>query len=588
MEIDKIQELRKKYNITPLSNGTQETVSDRLSFLKTGVPAEERKPFMLPGQKTAQDIATGFSKGGISTIGGLAKFGKGIATTLGGLVGIKDKGGSDKIISDIQEASTPQGTAENIGFTAEKIAEFFIPASKAMKAEKAVNVMAQGIKSPLGAALTRIGGKTAVQGTSAGLVGLAQTGEIKEAAKTAASAGAIRGGMAIIGEGARALHIPERLYSMIFKNSKNDMIAELKSGGLAKLQRENPERFQEFIKKGIINVADDGSPALNETLAERAIDKGLRGSIKNMANEVVEGTLNSEDEARMIARNYKGTVNISEPQIKNVLKEIADEYQNVGFGEISDEAASFVSKIEKTAGKVSGEDALGIRRLLDRARIARSFDVQASKLSLSQQNLKKLSDVVRGRLNQISIDTVTPLQAEETVRKSIVELQKGYPELAQKLSNTKLDLSRVVDKTSFAEELATQIGADIGHTNKGFTSSGNIILKNLNEVTGQKTMGEVMKNYSFYIEAMEALGKEAQRRGNNQVLSLIDSLFLSGAYAGNNPIPGLTMGTLRRILMSAPGLTGLGSMISKSTVSPLTSGLVSAGSSGVQSALTNQ
>jgi hypothetical protein len=462
------------------------------------------KPFTLPGQETTSSVATGVGKGIVSTVGGLASLGKKITTGIGGLFGVKEAVDTAPIINKINEVATPQGTAENVGFGAEKLAEFFLPAAKAAKAESAINILSQGIKSPLLSATARIAGKSAVQGVSAGTVALAQTGDIKEAGKVAATAGLTRGGMAVIGEGARALHLPERLYSTIFKNSAKDMITELKSGGLTALQKNDPTKFNDFVTKGIIKLGADGSPVLNDTLAEQALDKGLRGSIRSMANEVVTGTLDSEDKVRQIAQNYKGTIDISEPQIKNVLTKIGQDYADVGFGEISKEATDFATQIATGKGKVSAETAVGIRRLLDRVRISTSFDKPVTSLSQSQGNLKTLADAIRSRVNSIP------------------------------------------------------------------------------------GMGQVMKDYSFNIDALEALAREASRRGNNQVLSLIDSLFLSGAYAGNNPIPGVTMGMLRKIIMSANGTTMLGQALKNSSVSPLTSGLVSGGSSGVQSVLSNQ
>jgi len=450
--------------------------------------------------KNFGEFATGVAKSGVQTIQGLGQLGlKGVKVLTG-----KDFGTEETFFED-KTALEPKTTAEKVGKITGDIAQYFIPAGQAAKAEKFVDLISKGISSPLLAAGTRIVGKATVQGVSAGAVNLAQTGgDIKEAEKVAATAGIIRGGMAIIGEGARALHLPERLYSTIFKNSAKDMTTELKSGGLQTLRNNNPDKFQELVSKGIIKIGKNGDPILNDTLAEEALDKGLRGSIRGMANEVVEKTLESEDKARQIASGFKGKVDLSEPQFKKVLQGLAEEYQDVGFGEIADDATNLVSKIDDGAGKISATDALSIRRLLDKARIATSFDRPAMKLSLSQGNLKTLADAVRSRVNAI-------------------------PE-----------------------------------------------------------MGEIMKDYSFYLDAMESLAKEAARRGNNQVLSLIDSLFLSGAYAGNNPIPGLTMGMFRKIVQSAWGTTALGQILKNSNVSRLTSGLISAGSAGIQSPQINQ
>lgn len=498
---EQIKQLRAKAGIPEQgisSSITQPSAEQRIAELRGQTPKEPG--FLEKVNKNLGDFATGVAKGELQTVQGLGQL------VLKGtdLVGItKNKGGST-FFQD-PKALEPVNTAETIGKTGEQIAEFFIPASKAAKAEKAINLISQGIKTPLLAAGARILGKSAVQGAVAGAVSLAQTGgDIKEAKNVALTAGATRGAMAVIGEGARALHLPERLYSTIFKNSSKDMVNELKANGLINLQRTDPAKFDDFVSKGIIKVGKDGAPILNDTLAEQALDKGLRGSIRNMANEVVHGTLDSEDKVRQLAQNYAGTINLAEPQIKNVLVKIGQDYTDVGFGEIATEANNFASKITTGGGSVSAEDAMGIRRLLDRVRIASSFDKPVTALSQSQGNLKTLADAVRGRLNKIP------------------------------------------------------------------------------------GMSPAMKDYSFYIDALDSLAREASRRGNNQVLSLIDSLFLSGAYAGNNPIPGLTMGTLRKIIMSGQGVTTLGQTIQKSSVSPLTSGLISAGSSGVQSDQTGQ
>lgn len=446
-----------------------------------------------------QDVAQGFAKGGYSTILGLGGIGNkiqqgvaGVARFLGANVA-PSAAGKESIFNPqsetgqvAQQAVTPTGTAENIGYGAEKFAEFFIPASKAAKAEKAVDLLSKGIKeSPKLAATARIVGKGLVQGGAAGAVTAAQTGgDVSKTAQSALTAGVLRSGIATIGEGARALRIPERLYSTIFKNSKQDMFAELKEGGLKTLQEKKPEKYAEWVKNGLIKTGADGAPILNETLAERALDKGLRGSIRTMADTVVEGTIQSEDDVQRVVSTYKGSVGLGEPQFHRVLKQIAEEYQDVGFGEISERATALADDIIASKGKVSGKTALEIRRLLDRARISRSFDVPTSKLSLSQANLKTLADTVRQRVNKI-------------------------PELAG-----------------------------------------------------------VMDEYSFYIDAMEALASEAKRRGNNQVLGLIDTVFLGGGLASGATPQGAIMALVAKYLRSGQGTTGLAQILNKGVVSP--------------------
>lgn len=469
----------------------------------TSMPVTSEKQFTLPGQEAAQEIATGVGKGVISTVSGLASLGKKITTGLGGLVGVKESVPTAPLMEKLDQIATPTTGLEKVGFGAEKLGEFFLPASKAAQAEKTITLLSKGIKSPLWSAIARIGGKSAVQGVSGGAVSLAQTGDFKEAGQTALTAGVARGSLATIGEGARAFNIPERMYSTIFKNSARDMIAELKSGGIANLKQTNPTKYEEFVKQGIIKVDNTGNPIVNDTLAKQALDKGLRGSIRNMADEVVDGTLTSESEAQNIARNYKGTVDLTEPQIKNVLNKIGTDYEDVGFGEISNQAKALVSQIETSGGKVSAETALNARRLLDKVRISTSFDKPTTALSQTQGNLKTLADTIRNRVNSIP------------------------------------------------------------------------------------GMGETMKNYSFYIDALEALSKEAARRGNNQVIGLIDSVFLAGGVP-TDPVTGGILATAQKLLRSVYGNTKLAQIIYNSNLSTKASGTLTSGSAGAQSSLTNQ
>lgn len=452
------------------------------------------------GEKGLKGFAVGVGKGVLSTAQGLGMIGSKIAS---GLTGGKLQG-ADVYIKGTQsfekakEILKPQTTAEKIGKTVEQVGEFFLPAGKATKAEKYVDILASGLKSPMAKSVTKIIGKSAVQGLSAGGVSAIQTGgNLKQAGKTALGAGIIRGGFATIGEGARALRIPERLYSTLFKNTSDDMLQELRTEAFAGLQKTNPEKFNSFVKRGLIQVGEDGKIAINPTIAKQALDTGLRGSIRNMTKRVIEGTLESEAKVQDAVKGYKGTVNLKEPQFERVLREISKEYENVGFNEISDEAKLLADTIKNSKGSVNAEIALAVRRLLDRARVASSFDKPVSKLSLSQANLKTLADSVRSRVNA---------------------------------------LPRV---------------------------------------------GEIMKNYSFYIDALETLSKEAARRGNTQAVGLIDSLFLSGAFGSTSPIPGATAGILRKVLLSGKGTTGLGQAINNPNLGAIGSGTLGNVSSGL-------
>lgn len=473
-------------------------------------------PQVSQGVSGVPGIAVGATKGVASTALGIGGIGQKIQHGIGSLIGMipgvnvsSEAKGDNSLFNpkstagaQVQSFVAPQGTAENIGFGTEKFAEYFLPASQAAKTESLVNVLAQGIKSPLLAATTRVVGKSLVQGTASGIIQAAQSGgDISKTLQTATTAGILRGGFATIGEGARAIRLPEKLYSTIFKTSASDMMDELRTENLVNLQKTDPAKYANLISHGIVKDTPTG-PILNETIAKQALDSGLKGSIRDMARTVINGALDSETKVQNTLANYTGKVDLTEPQFVNVLKGISKRYKNVGFNEISNEADRLSAVIKASGGNVDGITALQVRRLLDSARIASSFDAPATSLSLGQSNLKTLADVARSRLNAI-------------------------PDI-----------------------------------------------------------GDIMSKYSFYIDAIDTLAKEASRRGNNQALSLIDSLFLSSAFGGNNMIPGVTAGVLRKILTSGHGTTVLARLLNASTASGTTSGLTGA-SSGLMTRATN-
>lgn len=505
----------RKATTTPATSTTPVDISKykKVAPAPTPEPTSPLGSFAKSAYNLEKDVATGFAKGGTQTALGLGN----IAFSEAGMQAQKllplpfrlmgkvaEKTGLSNIFNPSTQAGQkarqlvePKNTAESVGKGIEQTAEFFIPAGAAMKGEKAVNVASKAISSPFLAATARIVGKSAVQGLSAGGVKYLQTGgDTKEAVKTGALGGLARGAMATIGEGANALKVPERLYSTIFKNTKNDMIAELRSDAIINIQKTDPDLYTDLVKQGIIKV-QNGQPIVNTTLAEDALERGLKGNVGTMANQVVTGQLKSEQAARQIASNYKGTVDLPEEQYQNVLKGLAQEYEDVGFGEITKEANKLAAKLAATKGKLPAADALDIRRFLDRVRIARSFNQPATKLSLDQANLKTLADTARTRVNAVP------------------------------------------------------------------------------------GMQPVMNDYSFYIDALEALAKEAARTGNNQVISLIDSMFLAGTAVSGNPLPA-GAGLLRRLILTSPkGLTNTAQKINTGVLSPSGSGVLGSLSSSV-------
>lgn len=312
------------------------------------------------------------------------------------------------------------------------------------------------------------------------MIRAAQTGDIKEGVKTGLTAGALRGAFAVIGEGARAIRLPERLYNVVFKNTADDVAQELKSMATKSFQQKNPARFNELVEQGVIKLKSNGEVIVNETLARQALDRGLRGSIKNMAEETVTRTYEAESTARNLAKGYTKPIAL-ESQYKTVLQQIGKDYKEVGFGEISQEAMGLAKKIKN--GKVDATTALEIRRFLDGMRFHSSYNPGVTKLSMTQQNFKTLSDSLRGRLAKIP----------------------------------------------------------------GFANN--------------------MKDYGFYIEALETLANEAKRRGNNQIFGLIDTTLFGGGFITGEPLTGASIGLTRKALNSPTILTSAAQKIKNASAS---------------------
>lgn len=368
----------------------------------------------------------------------------------------------------------PKGTAQKVGGALEKAAEFFIPAGKVATAEKAIDSVLTGSR------LLRGISKAGLEAASGAGVSLVQSGgNFKEAAKTGAIFGGTKLATGLTGELLRSAKIPERLYSRIFKNNYRDMTDELRATGIANYAKQNPEKYKELLDSGIVKNGLGGKPVLRESLAKEALDRGLKGSLPNMANAVVGDTLELELATQKAIKSAPKKLVIGSPEkLRNVLLETAQRYENVGNGAISKEAQGYASKVRR--GVVDAETGLKLRRFLDGMRLRSSYDSTAKSLSQSQENFKYWSDHVRQALSK--------------------------------------------------------------------------------DVPGIK---KIMNDYRFNIEALESISKEATRRGNNQVLGLIDSIFLSGFAI--NPTSGAgTIGLARKALESPRVLTNIASKINSS------------------------
>jgi flagellin-specific chaperone FliS len=179
----------------------------------------QAKPFALPGQETAQALATGVGKGIVSTVRGLANIGKSIT----GLTGIKEAVNTEPILTSLYDVSRPVGTAENIGYGTEKIAEFLLPSTKVAGAVKAVQTGVKG--TGLVSGLARAGIKVAGEGVSTGAISTVQQGEVNDDVKTNAIAGSLfSAGGSLLGKAiSGAGKVGQKIQQTVIKPSARDI-----------------------------------------------------------------------------------------------------------------------------------------------------------------------------------------------------------------------------------------------------------------------------------------------------------------------------------------------------------------------------
>jgi hypothetical protein len=320
----------------------------------------------------------------------------------------------------LKDFLTPKTTQEKIGYGAEQIAEFFIPASKVAKGQKALDVLVDGSKmSGFLKSASKVAGKAGIEALGAGSIGLAQTGDFKKAGVTAATAGIIKGVTGTAGEIMKKIKIPEKLYSRIFKSTTDDALDNIRTELNAGLQKNNPTKFADYVKAGL--VKENGQ--INETLAREAINQGLKGSVKNMTKQTIQNTYDLELAAREAVKDKVVKLTNTKGLTKTLL-DTADDWDGVAGNQISDKAINFATKAEK--GVLTGDEALELKRFLDGLRIKSSFNPSA-KRSLGQENYKYLSDLIRTKvrelpgMNKIMDDYRFNIEALESLSKELVK-----------------------------------------------------------------------------------------------------------------------------------------------------------------------
>jgi len=120
-----------------------------------------------------------------------------------------------------------------------------------------------------------------------------------------------------------------------------------------------------------------------------------------------------------------------------------------------------------------------------------------------------------------------------------------------------LESRRLLDKQRIASTYKA-IPGKINISQESYKSASNALRSSLNSIKGVEP---IMKDYAFSIEALGHIAKEATKRGNSSVLSLIDSIMIGSGVSGGNPIAAGGLTIARKTLGLPSVLTGGGQLL---------------------------
>lgn len=270
-------------------------------------------------------IATGIAKGEIATVKGLADIGEKIASQTAGRVVnlVSGEGFKPTPVQDsfgnlvgseqkVKEITTPEGTAENIGFATEKIAEFLAPSSAISKAKGVTTGLVKGTGTLSKIAKTAIGSGTEALAT--GAQSAIQEGEINDNVKTASLIASLFpvAGQVLKSSGSGVSKLGQKIQQSVIKPSIKDI--------------------EDGFKVDTINKFNLGG-SLEQTLAKtNAKMNDLSSQLKDkLANSVIPVNLNnvySTTEKRLLENKAGSFGNIS--SIQKVLNNLKNEITEVG------------------------------------------------------------------------------------------------------------------------------------------------------------------------------------------------------------------------------------------------------------------
>jgi hypothetical protein len=436
-------------------NANQQSVPE----VQENIPVPEDKPSIgkriLSGLNKGKEIATNVGVGVGSSIG---KAGLDLGKAFLKLSAITAKKmGSDEDYQEYVDAlesikqkiyNEPfqqelETTAGKAGDIIGQGATFIAPSGAISSAANKASGLITGTGKAAGVARTVAGGVTEGLGNYG--VGYGLSGGDTEDAKTAGlTSGILKIGISGIGELLKGLKIDKALMKNVFGTSKKE-----------------------------INAINSGKKT--KTIAEEALERGIKGNTEQMTMQVSDGLANSEQKIMdEFAKAGNPKIKVTNP--KRFIKAVKDKANLLRQGGADDAAQgleSSLSAIDPVTGEMSAGNALGLRRFLDGLRSEKSFEfvrTGSGKLSAEQAGLAEMADELRGKINSIGLT------------------------------------------------------------------------------------GEAMKDYQFYIEALNRLEKFAVSSKNEQALGLIQKVLLGDAIFHANPY-GAALVAGEKFLKGAKGST---------------------------------
>ena len=321
---------------------------------------------------------------------------KGVGSTLFGITKIAERASRvllpKALEPDIGEKPRflkPRTKEEKIGFAAEQIGEFLIPLGGSAKALALAGKVA--LKS---GRLANFGIKAVGESGEFAMKAAAQTGgEFDSTAKAFALGIGINAALGTVGVVGRSVaeFIPERVFSIIFKTTADDLAAAYRT-----------------VAKG---------KELNPTLAREALDRGLRGSSEKMAITAVKNLDDLEAQMKPISDlgltklNLKGLG--SKENYLTILKRLEDKFTEDFVTKSATRARSLIRLLERETQQIPTNLAIAIKRFVDGARNKSSFALNP-KLAGFQEGLKEAADKMRGLIQKTN-PKITNLLGEERV-----------------------------------------------------------------------------------------------------------------------------------------------------------------------------